>query len=157
MFVEGGWADISAPPQTVHVVPPSNHFQQAGQTIVGMAGIIAPGRGGMHRRDRSVTRPRGRLPWRAVLTAFLLIVCEPQRIAGVGRSLADIDGITEVYTTTGGADFIALARIPDIDALATLVTERVARLEGIVRTDTHLAIRSYGRSDEAAAFDIGVE
>ena len=91
-----------------------------------------------------------------MLTAFLLILCEPARIAEIGRSLADIDGVAEVYTTTGSADFIALVRIPDTDALATLVTERIAQLPGIVRTDTHLAIRSYGRSDEAAAFDIGV-
>jgi hypothetical protein len=30
-------------------------------------------------------------------------------------------------------------------------------MPGIVRTDTHMAIRSYGRSDETAGFDIGVD
>lgn len=92
-----------------------------------------------------------------MLTAFLLIVCQPGHIADIGTGLADIDGVTEVYTTTGSADFIALVRVPTMDALATLVTERVATLAGIMRTDTHLAIRSYGRSDEEAAFDIGVD
>ncbi len=92
-----------------------------------------------------------------MITAFLLVLCEPAHIARVARGLADADGIVEVYTTTGSADFIAIVRVADLDALATLVTERVAVLPGIVRTDTHLAIRSYGRSDEAAAFDIGVD
>lgn len=92
-----------------------------------------------------------------MITAFLLVVCEPAQIAGVARGLADAEGVAEVYTTTGSADFIALVRVADLDELATLVTERLAVLPGIVRTDTHLAIRSYGRSDEAAAFDIGID
>lgn len=103
-----------------------------------------------------MTVPPARAYHGAVLTAFLLIVCRPEAIADIGRGLADIDGISEVYTTTGAVDFIATVRVRDLDALATLVTERVATLSGIVRTDTHLAIRSYGKGDEAAAFDIGV-
>ncbi len=92
-----------------------------------------------------------------MLTAFLMIVCQPEAISRVGKALADTEGVAEVYTTTGSADFVAVVRVPDLDGLATLVTERIAALPGIVRTDTHLAIRSYGRTDERAAFDIGVD
>ncbi len=92
-----------------------------------------------------------------VLTAFLFIVCEPGAIGRLGRALADTDGVSEVYTTTGSADFIAVVRVPDLDALATVVTQHIAGMPGIVRTDTHMAIRSYGRSDETAGFDIGVD
>jgi DNA-binding Lrp family transcriptional regulator len=92
-----------------------------------------------------------------VLTAFLFIVCEPGAIGRLGRALADTDGVAEVYTTTGSADFIAVVRVPDLDALATVVTQHIAGIPGIVRTDTHMAIRSYGRSDETAGFDIGVD
>ena len=92
-----------------------------------------------------------------MLTAFLLIVCEPRAISRLGRALADTEGVAEVYTTTGSADFIAVVRVPDLDALANLVTQSIAGLPGIIRTDTHLAIRSYGRGDETAAFDIGVD
>lgn len=92
-----------------------------------------------------------------MITAFLLIVCEPAGIAEIGRRLSDVPGISEVYSTTGDRDFIAVVRVPDLEALATLVTEHVAALPGVRRTDTHLAIRSYGRADEAAAFDIGVD
>jgi DNA-binding Lrp family transcriptional regulator len=92
-----------------------------------------------------------------MLTAFLIIVCEPAAISRLGRALADTPGVAEVYTTTGSADFIAVVRVSDLDELATLVTQRIAAIPGIVRTDTHLAIRSYGRGDESAAFDIGVD
>lgn len=92
-----------------------------------------------------------------MVTAFLLVHCLPQRIHEVATALADIPGVADVYTTTGDIDFIAVVRVADLDALAELVTERVAVLEGISRTDTHLAMRSYGRRDIATAFDIGLD
>ena len=63
-----------------------------------------------------------------VLTAFLFIVCEPGAIGRLGRALADTEGVAEVYTTTGSADFIAVVRVPDLDALATTVTQHIAEL-----------------------------
>jgi DNA-binding Lrp family transcriptional regulator len=92
-----------------------------------------------------------------VVTAFLLIRCEPGSIHDLAQALADLDGVSEVYTTTGSTDFIAVVRVADLDALATLVTEQVATRPGIVRTDTHLAMRSYGRGEMQTAFDIGVD
>jgi len=92
-----------------------------------------------------------------MITAFLLVNCTPQRIHEVGRALADLEGIAEVYTTTGATDFIAVVRVVDLDALAALITERVATLPGITRTDTHLAMRSFGRGEIQAAFDIGLD
>jgi len=92
-----------------------------------------------------------------MVTAFLLIVCEPRQIHEVGTALADMEGVAEVYTTTGSTDFIAVVRVADLDALATLVTERIALQPGIVRTDTHMAMRSYGRNEIQAAFDIGLD
>jgi DNA-binding Lrp family transcriptional regulator len=92
-----------------------------------------------------------------VITAFLMVRCLPQRIHAIGQALAEIDGIAEVYTTTGSTDFIAVVRVADLDALAELVTSRITTLEGIQGTDTHLAMRSYSRGDVAAAFDLGVD
>jgi DNA-binding Lrp family transcriptional regulator len=92
-----------------------------------------------------------------MITAFLLLVCEPARIHEVGQDLADLDGVAEVYTTTGDVDFIAVVRVQDLDGLATLVTERISPIPGIARTTTHLAMRSYGRGEMAAAYDIGLD
>ena len=92
-----------------------------------------------------------------MLTAFLMVRCLPQRIHAVGTALAEIRGIAEVYTTTGDTDFIAVVRVTDLDALAALVTEQIATLEGITGTDTHLAMRSYSRGEQLAAFDLGID
>lgn len=92
-----------------------------------------------------------------MVTAFLMLLCEPARIHEVGQALAEMEGVAEVYTTTGDVDFVAVVRVPDLDELATLVTERVSALAGIVRTTTHLAMRSYGRAQMAAAYDLGLD
>ncbi len=92
-----------------------------------------------------------------MVTAFLQVLCEPGHIADVGHGLADTPGVAEVYTTTGSSDFVAIVRVAGLDDLATLVTERITTLPGVTRTTTAVAIRSYGRSDDAAAFDIGVD
>jgi DNA-binding Lrp family transcriptional regulator len=97
------------------------------------------------------------VPCPPMVTAFLMIVCEPRSIHALGQALADTEGVEQVYTTTGSTDFIATVRVGDLDALATLITEKVATLPGIVRTDTHLAMRSYGRNEIQAAFDIGLD
>ena len=92
-----------------------------------------------------------------MLTAFLMVHCVPQRLHEVGLALAEVDGVAEVYTTTGDVDFVVVVRVPDMDALADLVTGHVARIEGITGTTTHLGMRSYSRRETQAAFDLGVD
>ncbi|HET9051632.1 MAG TPA: Lrp/AsnC ligand binding domain-containing protein [Candidatus Dormibacteraeota bacterium] len=92
-----------------------------------------------------------------MLTAFLMVHCLPQRIHDVGQALAEIDGVAEVYTTTGDVDFIAVVRVADLDALADLVTSHISTLGGVTSTATHLAMRSYSRRETATAFDLGVD
>jgi DNA-binding Lrp family transcriptional regulator len=92
-----------------------------------------------------------------MLTAFMLITCERQALAEVGPRLAGIEGVTEVYTTTGSVDYIAIVRVKDMEGLSELVTGRLRAVPGIVRTDTHVAMRSYSETDIEAAFQIGVD
>ena len=92
-----------------------------------------------------------------MLTAFMLITCEREHLAEVGPRLAGIDGVTEVYTTTGSIDYIAIVRVKDMEALSALVTERIRAVDGIERTDTHVALREYSPQDIDAAFQIGVD
>ncbi|MFN2464643.1 MAG: Lrp/AsnC family transcriptional regulator [Candidatus Dormibacteria bacterium] len=92
-----------------------------------------------------------------MLTAFMLITCERSHLAEVGPRLAEIEGVTEVYTTTGTIDYIAIVRVKDMEALSGLVTERLRAIEGIARTDTHVALREYSQRDLEAGFQIGVD
>jgi len=92
-----------------------------------------------------------------MLSAFVLIAAEPQRIAGLAEELADVDGVAEVYSTAGEADIVAVVRVRHHDDLADVVTRRISALDGIVDTRTLIAFRAYSRHDLEALFSLGEE
>jgi DNA-binding Lrp family transcriptional regulator len=90
-----------------------------------------------------------------VTHALVLIRAEREALGTLGGRLAEIDGVSEAYSVTGEWDFVAIVRVQDPEALATVVTESLARLEGITRTYTMTAFRAYSDHDLAAMFSIG--
>ena len=88
-------------------------------------------------------------------TAIVLIHAERTKLTLVGEKLAEIQGITEVYSVGGNVDFVAIIRVPNNDALAELVTEKLATVEGIAKTETMVAFRAFSRYDIASMFQIG--
>jgi DNA-binding Lrp family transcriptional regulator len=91
-----------------------------------------------------------------MLTAFVMINVEPQKIASVARQIANLSSISEVYSVTGEYDIIAIVRLQDYDTLAEAVPEGLATIEGITRTNTVLAFRRFSASDLQAAWDLGI-
>jgi DNA-binding Lrp family transcriptional regulator len=92
----------------------------------------------------------------AMLTAFVLINAEPQKIAAVAQQVANMPGVAEVYSVTGDHDIIAVLRLTDYDSLAEAVPAGLAQIEGIIRTNTILAFRRFSASDLQAAWDLGI-
>ncbi|MGE3620419.1 MAG: Lrp/AsnC family transcriptional regulator [Acidimicrobiia bacterium] len=92
-----------------------------------------------------------------MLSAFVFIHAEPERIADLGSELADIEGISEVYSVTGEEDLIAVVRVRHHEDLAEVVTGRIARLDGVVHTRTSIAFQAYSRHDLEAMFSLGTE
>ncbi|WFF40544.1 Lrp/AsnC family transcriptional regulator [Salinicola endophyticus] len=88
--------------------------------------------------------------------AVILINVEKGRIRGVAERLADLEGISEVYSTCGRYDLIAIARTPDFESLATLVTERLMSVDGIRETETLNAMQVHSRHDLDAMFSVGL-
>ena len=91
-----------------------------------------------------------------MLTAVMLIKTERTRMIAVGEALAEMEGISEVYTVAGRYDLVAMVRVPRNDDLADLVTGRVAELEGIRATETLMAFRTYSRHDLESLFAVGL-
>lgn len=75
----------------------------------------------------------------------------------VARQLADLDGISEVYSVGGRYDLVAILRVPDNDALAALVTEHMLKVEGITYSETLIAFRAFSRHDLESMFSLGLE
>jgi DNA-binding Lrp family transcriptional regulator len=65
----------------------------------------------------------------------------------VGRELAEIEGVNEVYFMMGDTDFIVISRLPFRDMIETLVEEFEA-IDGIQRTSSKFVISSI-KADES--------
>jgi DNA-binding Lrp family transcriptional regulator len=92
-----------------------------------------------------------------MLTAIVLVRSTREGLDSLGPKLADIEGIAEVYTVTGDWDFVAIARVREHDDLAKVVTQHLARLDGIERTQTMVAFQQFSAHDLEAMFGLGLE
>ena len=92
-----------------------------------------------------------------MVTAFVLMNVETGRLRTLADELLQIDGIAEVYSVAGTWDLVAVARVRKHEALSDLITEHVANLRGIVRTETLIAFRAFAKRDLALMWDIGVD
>ncbi|TDD13197.1 Lrp/AsnC family transcriptional regulator [Kribbella turkmenica] len=92
-----------------------------------------------------------------MVTAIVFIKADVARIPEVAEQVAAIEGVSEVYSVTGGLDLIAMVRVPRHDDLATVIPEKVNRVPGVVSTETHIAFRAYSTHDLEAAFSLGQE
>lgn len=89
-----------------------------------------------------------------MVAAVVLIRAERDAIPTAARQVAEIDGVAEVYSVSGEWDLIAIVRVPEWEQIAQVVTERVARVDGLERTETLVAFRVYSKEDLDAAYEM---
>ena len=82
-----------------------------------------------------------------MITAVVMINCEMGKVHEVAQALIDLEGIAEVYSISGEHDIMAIVRVKEYDALTAVVSESVASVAGITKTDTHMAFRCYSKHD----------
>ena len=92
-----------------------------------------------------------------MVTAIVLLNVERKKVNFVAETLADIDGITEVYSLAGEYDLAVIIRVKNNDVMAELVTGHLLQIEGITKSETHVAFRVYSRHDLEGMFSIGME
>lgn len=92
-----------------------------------------------------------------MVSSIVLLNVTRGRINEVGQALAELPGITEVYSVGGRFDLAAVLRVKDNDALAQLVTEKMLQIDGITHTETLIAFRVFSKHDLESMFSIGME
>jgi DNA-binding Lrp family transcriptional regulator len=92
-----------------------------------------------------------------MVTAIVLITCEVDRTSETAEALADLDGISEVYSVAGDWDLVAVVRVGSHDDLAEMVTDHVRKTRGVAATQTLIAFRTYSRHDLDRMFSVGFE
>jgi DNA-binding Lrp family transcriptional regulator len=87
--------------------------------------------------------------------AVVLIEAERSAIRTLGGELAAIDGVAEAYSVTGEWDFVAIVRVREHERLASVVTNDIVQLSGVVRTQTMVAFEAFSKHDLEALFSVG--
>jgi DNA-binding Lrp family transcriptional regulator len=90
-----------------------------------------------------------------MVTAIVMVSVETDRIPEVAQQLADLDGVSEVYSVAGDVDLITIVRVREFEQIAEVIAGRLSKVPGVLHTDTHIAFRAYSKHDLDAAFDIG--
>lgn len=90
-----------------------------------------------------------------MINAIVLVDAEADRIQEAAQAVADLDGVDKVYSCAGDVDLIAVVRVRDHEQIAEVVTGGINKIDGVLRTVTHIAFRSYSSSDVEAGFSIG--
>lgn len=90
-----------------------------------------------------------------MITAIVMVSVETDKIPEVAQQLADLEGVSEVYSVAGDIDLVAIVRVREFDEIEATIAERLSKVPGVLHTDTHIAFRAYSRHDLEATFDIG--
>ena len=91
-----------------------------------------------------------------MITAIVLIDCATESIPEVAETLANVPGVSEVYSVAGHVDLIAIVRVREFDQIADVIAGGISKVPGVVSTETHIAFRAYSRHDLEDAFSIGL-
>jgi DNA-binding Lrp family transcriptional regulator len=92
-----------------------------------------------------------------VITAIVMIDAATDAIGEVAQAVADLDGVSEVYSVAGDTDLVAIVRVREFEQVAEVIAGRINKVPGVLDTDTHIAFRAYSRHDLEAAFSLGFE
>lgn len=90
-----------------------------------------------------------------MVSAIVLLNAERNKINAVAEKLADMKGISEVFSVAGEFDLAAIIRVKDNEGLADLVTNSMLKVEGITRSKTLIAFKVYSKHDLETMFSIG--
>jgi DNA-binding Lrp family transcriptional regulator len=89
--------------------------------------------------------------------AVVLIQCEIDSIPEAAQAIAEIDGVSEVYSVAGEFDLVAIVRVTEHDHLATVIPGGIGKVGGVERTETLIAFQVYSKHDLERLFAIGFE
>lgn len=92
-----------------------------------------------------------------MVSAVILLMVEKSKVNEVAGKLVELPGISEVYSVAGHYDLVAIVRVRENDQIAEAVTNQMLQIEGIQRSETLIAFRTFSRHDLEAMFSVGME
>jgi DNA-binding Lrp family transcriptional regulator len=89
--------------------------------------------------------------------AVVLIQCEIDAIPEAAQAIADLDGVSEVYSVAGEFDLVAIVRVAVHEDLAEVIPGGISKVEGVARTETLIAFQVYSKHDLERLFALGFD
>jgi DNA-binding Lrp family transcriptional regulator len=89
--------------------------------------------------------------------AIVLLKVRNDRINEVAEAIADLDGVSEVYSVAGQYDLVTVVRGRNDLHIASLVTQEILKQEGLLSSETLIAFRAYSKHDLDRMFSIGLD
>jgi DNA-binding Lrp family transcriptional regulator len=92
-----------------------------------------------------------------MVTAVVLIKAKTDKVPDLAQKMAELEGVTEVFSVAGQYDLVALVRVRENEYLARVISERMRKLSGITSSETLIAFKVYSKKDIEAAFSLGLD
>jgi DNA-binding Lrp family transcriptional regulator len=92
-----------------------------------------------------------------VITAIVHVNCAVDRIPEVAEAIAELDGVSEVYSVAGDVDLVAMVRVRQHEDLHEVIAGRLNKIQGVLATQTLIAFQAYSKHDLEATFSIGMQ
>ena len=92
-----------------------------------------------------------------MVTAIVLIKAETSRIPDLANQIAEMPGVSEVFSVAGRHDLVAIVRVSENEDLADVISDKMRHLDGIVETETMIAFRAYSIQELEAGFELGLD
>ena len=91
-----------------------------------------------------------------MITAFVMMKVERDRLSVIPDEILAIHNVTEVYSVAGDYDVIAIVRVKEAEDLANTVTKDLAKINGITETKTQIAFACFRNYDLEHMFSVGM-
>jgi DNA-binding Lrp family transcriptional regulator len=92
-----------------------------------------------------------------MVTAVVLIKAQTDRVPELAEELAGLEGVSEVFSVAGQYDLVALVRVRENEDLATVISGRMRKLQGITSSETLISFKVYSKQDIDAGFALGLD
>jgi DNA-binding Lrp family transcriptional regulator len=90
-----------------------------------------------------------------MISAIVLCSVDRRQIPATTQALLDVPEVSEVYSVAGDWDIVAMVRVREHEHLADVVTQKLAPITSILRTNTLIAFRAYSNYDLERLFSVG--
>lgn len=92
-----------------------------------------------------------------MITAIVLCNVDRRHIPETTQALLAVEEVSEVYSVAGDWDIVAMIRVREHEHLAEVVTQKLAPITTVTRTNTLIAFRAYSNHDLERLFSVGAD